>query len=82
MRLTVEQCRAARALLDWTAADLAHAGDLGVMTVKRFEGGQAIAASSVDKIVGALRNAGVVLISDLEHSTGGGRGVRLENPGP
>lgn len=82
MMLTVEQCRAARALLGWTAAELAAAGGLGIMTIKRFEGGQTVAPASVEKIANTLARAGVALISDGEVSNEGGRGVRLNNPGP
>ena len=74
--LTRSQCRAARALLDWKAAQLADAAGLSLMTVKRFELGQTIAEPSLQRIAQALREAGVTLLAtgDL---TPGGEGVRL-----
>jgi hypothetical protein len=77
VKLTVEQCRAGRALLNWSAADLASIADLSVITVKRFEGGQAVAASSLAKIADTLTSAGVLLIGDGETSVSGRAGVRL-----
>jgi hypothetical protein len=80
--ITVEQCRAARALLDWSIGDLATAASLGVMTVNRFEAGQAVRSSSVDGIEAALAQAGVVFIRENETSRDGGIGVRLATPPP
>jgi ribosome-binding protein aMBF1 (putative translation factor) len=77
VKLTVEQCRAGRALLDWSAADLASTAGLSVITVKRFEGGQNIASSSSAKIADTLIAAGVILIEDGEASPSGRAGVRL-----
>jgi len=77
MDLTVEQCRAGRALLGWSMGELASAAGLGVMTVNRFEGGQTVAAGSVAKIAKTLNDAGVILIGDGEASASGRAGVRL-----
>jgi ribosome-binding protein aMBF1 (putative translation factor) len=38
--MTPEQCRAARAWLAWSQADLAKAAKVGQSTVKDFEGGK------------------------------------------
>ncbi len=77
MDLTVAQCRAARALLGWTAADVAAAASIGIMTVKRFEGGQTINAASISKIRSALVIGGITFIAAGEASPDGGDGVRL-----
>ncbi|USU09978.1 XRE family transcriptional regulator [Sphingomonadaceae bacterium OTU29MARTA1] len=77
MKLTVEQCRAGRALLNWSAADLASIAKMSVITVKRFEGGQNIASSSLTKISETLTAAGVILIEDGAASPSGRAGVRL-----
>jgi transcriptional regulator with XRE-family HTH domain len=77
MDLTVIQCRAARALLGWTAAEVAGAAGIGIMTVKRFEGGQKMNASSVAKLKAALEEAGIRFISAGGSSPDGGEGVRL-----
>jgi transcriptional regulator with XRE-family HTH domain len=77
MKLTVTQCRAGRALLDWSLPDLAAAAGVGVMTVKRFEAGQTISASSINKLEQAFTATGVALIPAGEVSQDGGDGVRL-----
>ncbi|WP_342658274.1 helix-turn-helix transcriptional regulator [Sphingomonas sp. NY01] len=77
VKVTVEQCRAGRALLNWSAAQLASAAELSVITVKRFEGGQNIASPSLAKIAETLTAAGVILIEDGAASPSGRTGVRL-----
>jgi transcriptional regulator with XRE-family HTH domain len=77
MGLNVGQCRAARALLNWTMGDLADAAAVGVMTVNRFEGGKVVSAASVDAIAAALHAAGITFIAAGEVSPSGGDGVRL-----
>lgn len=68
-----EQCRAARALLDWSTTQLAQAAGVGVNTVNRFERGGDARLSSVEKLRTALERAGIVFIPE----NGGGPGVRL-----
>ncbi|WP_426256847.1 helix-turn-helix domain-containing protein [Sphingomonas sp. DC2300-3] len=75
--MKVEQCRAARALLDWTAQDLADRAGIGVATVRRFESASGVAPQSVEAMIAALRSAGISFISAGETSPGGGDGVRL-----
>ena len=77
MGLTVAQCRAARALLNWTMADLAKAAGVGVMTVNRFEGGKPVSTASLETLALTLSAAGVTLIGPEEHSLSGGEGARL-----
>ena len=73
--LTPAQIRAARAMLDWSMADLAEAARLSISTVKRFETGGAQPVS--DEAVGMMRDAaeteGVRFLDD----DGDGPGVRL-----
>lgn len=75
--VNVEQCRGARALLGWSAQDLADAAKIGVATVRRYEGGNPVAVGSIDLMAGAMRTAGVVFIGDSEKSLTGGPGIRL-----
>jgi len=75
--VNVEQCRGARALLGWSAQDLADAARIGVATVRRFEGGNPVAAGSVETMAGAMKAAGIIFINDNEKSLAGGFGVRL-----
>ncbi|RVU14064.1 PAS domain-containing protein [Methylobacterium oryzihabitans] len=59
--------RAARALLDWSMADLARASGLSLSTIRRLEdGGEGPAARSRHVAVAALRAAGIgfVLLDD------------------
>ena len=56
------QCRAARALINWSTQQLASQAEVGVNTVNRFEGGQDARISSVDKMRRALESAGVIFI--------------------
>jgi transcriptional regulator with XRE-family HTH domain len=79
MRLTVAQCRASRALLNWTMADLAQAAGVGVMTVNRFEGGKPMSSTSVETLATTLIAAGITFIAAGEASRDGGEGVRLRS---
>jgi transcriptional regulator with XRE-family HTH domain len=75
--MTIEQCRGARALLDWSAQDLADHAYIGVATVRRFESGSQVAAGSIDGMTAALIAAGITFIAAGEVSQNGGEGVRL-----
>ncbi|WP_288338466.1 helix-turn-helix transcriptional regulator [uncultured Sphingomonas sp.] len=75
--MKVEQCRAARALLDWSAQQLADQAGIGVATVRRFESGSVVAASSVEAMMSSLGAAGIAFITAGEVSRSGGDGVRL-----
>jgi hypothetical protein len=75
------QIRAARALLRWSAADLAREAAVGANTVRRAEvaeGETSLTAANERAIRGALENAGVEFISE----NGGGAGVRLRKRSP
>jgi hypothetical protein len=70
------QIRAARALLRWSAVDLAQQSRLGVNTIRRAEvadQGISLTAANELAIRGALEAAGVEFIDE----NGGGPGVRL-----
>ena len=75
--ITGSQMRAARALLRWSADDLALHSKVGVATVRRAEavdGPPGITAANTDAIKHALEAAGVKFIPE----NGGGAGVRLK----
>jgi transcriptional regulator with XRE-family HTH domain len=59
--MTPAQCRAARKLLDWSAADLARAAGVSVITVRKFEGVKVAmnGRTSVSLMRRALEGAGV-----------------------
>lgn len=71
--ITIEQVKAARALLRWTAADLAKEAGLGAATVRRCEAGNGVLEKAQIAIQSALEAAGVEFIP----KNGGGAGVRL-----
>lgn len=72
--ITPAQCRAARALLDWSQQQLATAAAVGVVTVRQFEAGAAEPRrATIDVITRALTEAGVIFVPE----NGEGPGVRL-----
>jgi transcriptional regulator with XRE-family HTH domain len=63
MNLLPEQCRAARALLDWTQIELACRAGVSRSTVRDFEGGRhTLSPASEAQIVTVLESAGVLLL--------------------
>jgi transcriptional regulator with XRE-family HTH domain len=78
--MTGAQLRAARALLGWSAQDLATASGVGVTTIRKNElsdGPVTMIRANVDVLTRALEAAGVEFIPE----NGGGAGVRLRKPG-
>lgn len=71
VKLTVEACRAGRALLKWGVRDLAREAGLGVTSIARFEAGEPTRDETAAKIVEAFAGAGV------EITNGDGTGARL-----
>jgi transcriptional regulator with XRE-family HTH domain len=78
-RITGSQIRAARALIRWTAQDLARQSKVGISTVRRAETEDAalsITAANADAIQRALEAGGIAFVPE----NGGGVGVRLNQP--
>ena len=78
-KISSAQMRAARALLRWTALDLAKASKVGVATIRRVEviDGEISATQANEAALRhALEAAGVEFIDE----NGGGAGVRLRKP--
>ena len=74
--LTSAQIRAARALIRWSAEDLARSSSVGLTTIRRAEltnEETSLTAANNLAIRGALESAGVEFIDE----NGGGPGVRL-----
>jgi transcriptional regulator with XRE-family HTH domain len=79
--LTPAQCRAARALLDWTQQQLADAARVARATVRDFEGGRHHLHRSTEAlVVAALDAAGVTLVADP--ALGEGVFLRAKTSGP
>ncbi len=77
--ITGAQIRAARALIRWSAKDLAKAAGIGVATVSRAEiadGIPSLTNANLKAIRVALEASGIEFIRE----NGGGVGVRFEKP--
>jgi len=78
--ITSAQLKAARALLGWDQRHLAEAADVSLPTIQRMEASEDMVRGNVDslmKVIGAIEENGVALISANAESHKGGRGVRL-----
>jgi transcriptional regulator with XRE-family HTH domain len=74
MAISAAQCRAARALLNWSQTDLALKARVGRATIAAFESGAREPYDrTLDDAQRALESAGVEFIDE----NGGGPGVRL-----
>ena len=74
--ITSDQIRAGRALIRWSAADLAREAKLGLATIRRAEvseGATSMTVANELAVRRALEEAGVEFINE----NGGGPGVRL-----
>ena len=76
--ITSEQIRAGRALLKWSAEDLANAAGVGIATVRRLEVVNGVPSCQVrilEALKATLELAGVSFIGTPQDSPG----VRLKN---
>ena len=65
--MTPEQCRAARAWLNWTQAELAQSARVALSTVKDYEAGRRVPiANNLAAIRLALENFGISFVFDDE----------------
>lgn len=75
--ITPSQCRAARALLDWSQQQLAEASKIGNATIRNFEGDKSTPQhATLDVLQRALESAGIIFLRDGQ-SIDGGPGVRI-----
>jgi transcriptional regulator with XRE-family HTH domain len=80
--MTPAQCRQARALLNWTPADLARAAGVSVIVVRNFEDGRTIGGRFGPTLMRrALEGAGL-RFSAGEGDDGGSDTVRLRSGFP
>jgi transcriptional regulator with XRE-family HTH domain len=73
MKIESAQIRAARALLDWSGAQLAQASGVSLATIRRAENGKDQSPLVARALREALNQAGVEFIAE----NGGGVGVML-----
>jgi transcriptional regulator with XRE-family HTH domain len=74
--MTPAQCRAARALLQWSQDDLARKAGVNAVTVRHFENEKSsLQRASISVMRQALTKAGVVFI-DEGHRVGPGVGMQ------
>lgn len=77
-KVSINQVKAARALLGWSQETLAEASGVSEPTIKRLEAAEGDLGGrpdTIEKITGALEAAGIEFISE----NGGGAGVRLKD---
>ena len=75
--ITAAQCRAARALLEWSQQELADAAGVGVVTVHQLEAAASKPRqATMDVIRRAFESSGIEFIDE----NGGGQGVRFRKP--
>lgn len=73
--MTPAQCRAARALINWTQPKLAENAGLGLSTVVDFERSRRLISSeAIEALRLSLEAAGVIFVAENEE----GPGVRLK----
>jgi len=71
--ISPEQCRAARALLNWTQAELAERVSISAVSIRAFEKGGEMRDSNLKLLRMTFEAAGITFIPE----NGGGAGVRL-----
>lgn len=72
------QCRAARALLDWTQSDLAERTAISSVSIRAFEKGGEMRESNLRLIKLTFESAGIIF-QDEGETVPGGIGVRLKS---
>jgi transcriptional regulator with XRE-family HTH domain len=74
MKISPEQCRAARGLLGWSQSDLSKASETATKTIADFErGAREPYARTLEDVRAAFERTGVEFIPE----NGGGPGLRL-----
>jgi transcriptional regulator with XRE-family HTH domain len=80
--ITGEQIRAGRAVLKWSAQDLADSSGLGVATVRRLESGDGVPSEAMVSTLTALKLALEVAGIEFIGSPSDAPGVRYRKPLP
>ncbi|MDF2622136.1 MAG: hypothetical protein K0S00_4795 [Xanthobacteraceae bacterium] len=81
LALAPEQCRAARAMLDWSVAELALRAHVTAGWIAAFEQGRepgdGLDPNEAERLRRVLEEAGIELLDAGEPSSGGGPGLRI-----
>ena len=64
MKVSAPQLRAARALLDWTQSELSERSLVHRNAIVAMERGEAVAVDAKERVVEALKAAGIVFETD------------------
>lgn len=73
MSISAEQCRAARAMLNWSQTELSEKAGVARATIAEFEGGKRVPIlNNLNAIQNALEIAGAWFLADGDHSKGTG----------
>ena len=78
--ITGDQMRAGRALVRWSAKDLAEKAGVSLPTIQRMEAVSGVPSAlgpNLEAVRRALETAGVIILADGD-TTSGGPGVRLK----
>ena len=78
--ITPEQCKAGRAVLNWTQGDLAQAAGVSIRTIQEFEAASRTPnRTTLQGLLSALERNGIILGSDSASlSWGGLRGITID----
>lgn len=77
--ITASQCRAGRALIDWTKEQLAEAARTSVRTITDFEQGRKTPPAAFQQAIeAALLEGGVLMVGEDRGAAAAGVGVRLK----
>jgi transcriptional regulator with XRE-family HTH domain len=75
--MTPSQCRAARALKNWTQGELAKASGVSDVTIRNFENGKtALQPASLQVIRAALEQVGITFLAGGDPAIGEGVSLR------
>lgn len=62
--LSPDACRAARAILRWSVADLVQNANVSPNSIQKVEAGEGVRQSTIDRILGAFERAGVEVLPE------------------
>lgn len=75
--MTPAQCRAARAILNWTQGQMAKASGVSEVTIRNFEGGKSVPQHATLVVLRqALEAAGVQFVEAGDSAAGAGVALR------